>query len=100
MWNAGIYPHFTNVFHDSSGDEHSGDISQVVKEIKFVNDISGNVKVIFLGKYQIYDSVANNILGNYGILSTKIWHPSYLARSYSNTKLSMWLKNLTDFIRR
>lgn len=100
MWNAGIYPYFTNVFHDSGADEHNGDISQVVKEIKFVNDMSGSVKVVFLGKYQIYDNVANNILGNYGILSTKIWHPSYLARSYSNTKLSMWLKNLIDFIRR
>jgi hypothetical protein len=90
LYETNVYPYFTNVFHDTNSSETTGDISEILKEIDFMNIINSNIRIIFLGNYEIYNKLIDILAGKNINNAFKIWHPAYLCRSYTDEKFDKW----------
>lgn len=97
MSSAGIYPYYSNAFHDRDVDENNSEPLQIIKEIKFLHALNEEILIIFLGKYQIYDIIIDRIR-EFNIKTLKIWQPAYLVRSYSEVKFNTWKHSLLKMI--
>lgn len=88
-----IYPYFSNVykFHE---DELNGNIDLTIKEIETIAAICPNIELVFLGKYEDYFRIIEKI-GDI-IKYRFIWHPAYLARSFSQEKFNRWQDQLCE----
>lgn len=98
LMRVNTYPYFSNVFHDSSADEVNGDITQIQREIYYMHEICNTIKIIFLGKYEVYDRLINGICKKLKISAIKVWHPSYLCRSYTDSKFDFWTNDINVFV--
>jgi hypothetical protein len=99
LLDLNVYPYFTNVFHDRKADETDiNSLNQIIREIKFMKCLNSNIKIIFLGKYQIFDTLISDLCYDFNIKAIKIWHPSYLCRAYTDAKFNKWKKTVEYFL--
>lgn len=101
-----IYPYFTNIYNEYTK-PFNKDFKFIFKEMvvvlyiyKYVYNID-EVNIVFMGNYDEYP-LFKTLLNNNEIIKRfdiklnfyKIWHPGYLARSYSVEKFEEWKKQL------
>lgn len=100
-----IYPYLTNFYHSHFVMENK-DWSNIYKELVgifrmykiFYNKEDFNI--VFMGSYEEYDVLAEKLFDfdDVNINIIKMWHPSYLLRSYSDEKFNIWVNNFKNII--
>lgn len=100
-----IYPYLTNFYHSHFVMENK-DWSNIYKELvgifrmyrMFYNKEKFNI--VFMGSYDEYNILSEKIsdFDDVNIRIIKIWHPSYLLRSYSDEKFNEWVNNFKNII--
>lgn len=106
-----IYPYFTNVYK-SHYDETNHQLSTILHELIVVIGIFATIynktriNIVCLGSYEEYQSLKSKILTddkitslNLDLMIDKIWHPSYLLRSFSEDKYEIWSNNFSSFLK-
>ena len=107
-----IYPYFTNVYK-SHYDETNHQLSKILHELIVIIGIHAiiygkkHLNIICLGSYEEYNSLKNKILTDEKILNlnielkmNRIYHPSYLLRSYSDHLYDVWKNDLSFFYKK
>jgi len=100
-----IYPYLTNFYHSYFVMENK-DWSNIYKELVGIFRMykmfykKEKFHIVFMGKYEEYNIVIDKLMQFEDVDLTfyKIWHPSYLLRSYSDRKFYDWVnhfKNMT-----
>ena len=85
-----IYPYWTNVYR-SYKDEENKDVSLIIQEIETIRKIAPKITLVFMGSYNEYNQIIEKT-GETNFI--KIWHPSYLLRSYTEDKFEKWSQQL------
>lgn len=102
-----IYPYFTNIYNEPNK-PFNKDFKFICKELivvlyiyKVVYDIS-EMNIVFMGSYDEYPLLKTYISQhpvfrklNMSINYFSIWHPGFLARSFSQSRFEDWKKQIT-----
>lgn len=98
LTGLGIYPYFTNVYkahtsHVSPEVEREYSINLFIREILTIDEMCDNISLIFMGNYDEYDEIISKLDGKFDC--SKIWHPSYLIRAFTEEKFNKWRNQLS-----
>lgn len=107
LTSLNIYPYFTNIYNEPNK-PFDRNFKFIFKELiiicyiyKMIYELN-DLKLVFMGKYDEYPLFVNYIKNNevfkklnMNLKVYSIWHPSFLARSYTETKFESWKYQLS-----
>lgn len=86
-----IYGYYTNVYMSSTSVDIN--LTKILSELSILKLINNNLLIIFLGQYDEYDKIIDILKLENKKDYLKIWHPSYIMRSYTTQKYNTWLRS-------